>query len=34
MTTNKEQAGFSRRRLLTGAGRHGAAPSQLTSEVE
>jgi hypothetical protein len=34
MTTSKEQAGFPRRRLLTGAGRHGSPSSQLTSEVE
>lgn len=34
MTTTKKQADVSRRRLLTGAARHGAAPSQPTGEVE
>jgi hypothetical protein len=34
MTTTKKQADVSRRRLLTGAARHGAPASQPTGEVE
>ncbi len=34
MTANKKRPDVSRRRLLTGVGRHDGPPSQLTDKVE